>query len=382
MPKSATSTPSNATRARERAAEPVVAQEDVADPGHEHAAAARPPRARRRSGARARRGRAPGRRRPARRRARAPPCRSRRRRRPRSCPPARGRRRRRPRAGAASPAFQPVARQRPQLLLGQGLGALQDLPRARVARISSFSSSVSARMFSASSPSISPPSKRSPGDSGRDPRMVLEDDRRGEHRVVADEHRPACRRSRNPEPRSPTRSARRQQRVRRAQRVPQRVLARLARSTASCCGSSRSAAARRPRRRRSRPRRRTRTAPRPTARSTPSCRKRTVTSTSCGSLSNSTCVRISAASSGMQRAPRGREDAAERPAALVLQRRRRVRPQHVALVHHRVGERAQVAHRPSASSASSQVASALRDLYAESRSKLSLLSRTHAVPRK
>ena len=141
-------------------------------------------------------------------------------------------------AGAASPAFQPVARQRPQLLLGQAsVRSRISRVRGSVARISAFSSSVSARMFSASSPSISPPSNRSPGDSGAirgwSSRMIGD----GEHRVVAHQHRPRpdVRAARGLRGRHEAPAA--QHRVRRAHRVPQRLLTRTARPTASCCGS-------------------------------------------------------------------------------------------------------------------------------------------------
>ena len=103
------------------------------------------------------------------------------------------------------------------------------------ARISAFSSSVSARMFSASSPSISPPSNRSPGDSGAI--------RGWSSRMIGDESIAS----------SPTSTGQRadvlaagrlgrgdeapaaQQRVRRAERVPQRLLAVARPPTASCC---------------------------------------------------------------------------------------------------------------------------------------------------
>ena len=88
-----------------------------------------------------------------------------------------------------------------------------------------------------------------------------------------------------------------QQRVRRAQRVPQRLLSHLPAhgvvlristlsrgpsTTTSTTPATPSNA----------------NGPRPTDRSTPSCRNRTLTSTSCGSLSSRTCVRIDEASSG------------------------------------------------------------------------------------
>ena len=167
MPKSTTSTPSNATRRASAHAEPVVAEEHVADPGDQHPQRHDLRRARRRSGARARRGRGPGRRRRARRRRRGPPCRSRPRRRPRSCPPARGRRRRRPPRGRS---FTRVPTGSPTASTAAPRSGSRCAPGSRACagrpRISAFSSSVSAMMFSASSPSISPPSNRSPGDSG------------------------------------------------------------------------------------------------------------------------------------------------------------------------------------------------------------------------
>ena len=69
--------------------------------------------------------------------------------------------------------------------------------RGSVARISAFSWSVSARMSRTSSRSISPPSNRSPG-LRRDPRVVLEDDRRRQHRRLVDQHRPAARAATRP----------------------------------------------------------------------------------------------------------------------------------------------------------------------------------------
>ena len=228
MPKSATSTPVGAAHApRQRDAEPVVAEEHVADPGDEHPQRRDLRRARRRSGARARRGRGPGRRRRARRRTRGPPCRSRptsttavlpASARSKTSPPARGRSFTRvptgsPTASTAAPRVSVSVRSRISRVRGS-------------ARISAFSSSVSARMFSASSPSISPPSNRSPGDSGAirgwSSRMIGDD----EHRVVADQHRPACRRSRSrrasvADTKRPPRSSVCVEQ----QRVPQRLLA-------------------------------------------------------------------------------------------------------------------------------------------------------------
>src|SRR5205085_574633 len=85
-------------------------------------------------------------------------------------------------------------------------------------------------------------------------------------------------------------------------------------------------------------------------------------------------------------APRGREDAAEGPAPLVLERGPPVRPQQVALVEDGVGDLPdRVGHsRPSSSSAtaSSHVGSARRALYATRRSKTSVRSRSHALPGK
>ena len=83
--------------------------------------------------------------------------------------------------------------------------------------------------------------------------------------------------------------------------------------------------------------------------------------------------------------PPARPDVAERERALVLQRRAPVRPQQVALVEHGVGDLADGVHQRSASSVStvsSHVASALRALNDASRSTLSLLIRSQPVPRK
>ena len=203
-------------------------------------------------------------------------------------------------------------------------------------------------MFSASSPSISPPSNRSPGDSGRDPRMVLEDDRRREHRVVADEHRPradvlAARRLRRRHEAPAD-----EQRVRRAQRVPQRLLAdrspthgvvlrivTVSRGPSTSTSTTPASAVERER-------------PRP---------DRALDALLQEAHRDLDVVRVALQQHlrahqtrvvRVQRGPGGREDAAERPPALVLQRRAAVRPQHVALVHDRVRERAQVAHSPSA----------------------------------
>ena len=68
--------------------------------------------------------------------------------------------------------------------------------RSSTAAIAPFSSSVSVRIRSVSISSISVPSKKSPGLSGRDLRVVVEDDRRREHRVrlplLADQDRPGA----------------------------------------------------------------------------------------------------------------------------------------------------------------------------------------------
>ncbi len=74
------------------------------------------------------------------------------------------------------------------------------------------------------------------------------------------------------------------------------------------------------------------------------CRKRTVDRRRPPSPSSRHSVRIVAAVVGMALGVRPRVDAAERPAALVLGRRAAVGPQQVALVEHRVGDRADRVH--------------------------------------
>ena len=424
MPKSTTSTPAGSSRAAEppgeRDAEAVVAEEHVADAGHEDrvaagrlAAAARPRRARRRSGARLRAAEvAPGvvvdRRPRAARRPRCPRSIARRRRpgprapgrtcpRPRAAAGARGcrgaaRRRRRHRRRAPAARARPRAHrstrtvQAHELLARERLGALEDLAGARVARaLSAFSSSVSARMFSVSSSSISPPSNRSPGLSGAirgwSSRMIGERQHRA---LVADQHRP--------EP--PLRSAAgsgaetngraAQHRVGRAERPPQRLLAASPangvvlrdRATTSHRARARSRRPTRlqraerspaPRRDRDRPGLEfalDRLVPRPSV-ATHDVQE-AHGDVDLGRASTRTSARIA----------HGRPDArAVRPGytppnvqrPLVLERRAPVRPQQVALVEHGVGDlRAPgpSALRQQRVDASSHVASAWRALYA------------------
>ena len=97
------------------------------------------------------------------------------------------------------------------------------------------------------------------------------------------------------------------------------------------------------------------------------CRKRTATVKRAPSPSSRHSVRIVQRVVGMALGVRPRVDAAERPAALVLGRRAAVGPQQVALVEHRVGDRADGVHvtalRPAARRrVSSQLASAWRAL--------------------
>ena len=102
--------------------------------------------------------------------------------------------------GSHHPELADRAVQAHELLRRERLGALEDLPRARIGRRASraFSSSVSARMFSTSSLVDLAAVEQVARALGRDPRMVLEDDRRGQQRValarLADQHRPAARR--------------------------------------------------------------------------------------------------------------------------------------------------------------------------------------------